>query len=840
MLENTLLQHKVEGQVNEMVEKGSQGSSRGNEANGGGGEVPDFATIIAQQLQNLLPNIVAQVGNHVGNQGNNENQGNDVVNDNIQGNVRRVHANNGRSGCSYKEFLVCNPKEYDGNGGALVYTCWVKKMKLVQDMSGCGDNQKVKYTAGSFVGKALTGGTLKFTHEAESLLFHELAGLVPHLIAGTLTGELWNGSIKKTLGREEMGENLARIGIGGMITKELGLEMLLLQPQILLRERTRARHPSVPPVAFTIHLGRLVALASPARGRAFILGAKDAHQDLNIVTGLQPIREIEFQIELTLGAMPVAKSPYRLAPSEMKELSGQLRELQENGFIRPSSSSWGAPVLFVKKKDGSFRMCIDYRELNKLTTKNHYPLPMIDELFDQLQGSQYFSKIDLRHVINDDGIHVDPSKIEAIKSWEAPRTPSEVRLFLDLTGYYRRFIENFSKIAKPLTVLTQKKLFSDYDCEIRYHPGRRGLDKMIEHRSDGALYYLDQIWVPLKGDMRTLIMDESRKSKYSIHPGADKMYYDLRDRYCWPRMKRDIVVYVSRCLTCLKVNAEHQRPADRLTKSAHDTMDRLSRIYLNEIVARHGIRLDMSTAYHPQTDCQSEHTIQTLEDMLKACVLEFEGGWDVHLLLLEFSYNNSYHSSVRCAPFEALYGRKCRSLIILKAARGGQKSYANKRRKPLEFSICEYVLLKVSPWKGVVRFGKKKKLAPRFFRPFEITVRIGLVAYRLRLPRELNGVHDTFYVSNLKKCLADPTLQVPLDKIQVDAKLNFIEEPVEILEREFKKLKQSRIAITKSTRYPQAIAQAMTPKSTATSAKVLWHQNCYGTTFGWLPRWLKP
>ncbi|GJU35121.1 putative reverse transcriptase domain-containing protein [Tanacetum coccineum] len=238
-----------------------------------------------------------------------------------------------------------------------------------------------------------------------------------------------------------------------------------------------------------------------------------------------------------------------------------------------------------------------------------------------------------------------------------------------------------------------------------------------------------------------------------------------------------------------------------------------------------GTRLDMSTAYHPQTDGQSECTIQTLEDMLRACVLDFGGSWDVYLSLVEFSYNNSYHSSVRCAPFEALYGRKCRSSIMwegvregqligpeqeqettkkisqikdrLKAARDRQKSYADKRRKPLEFSVGEYVLLKVSPWKGVVRFGKKVKLAPRFVRPFEITERIGPVTYRLRLPEELNGVHDTFHMSNLKKCLADRTLQIPLDEIKVDAKLNFVEEPVQILEREFKKLKRSRIAIVK-------------------------------------------
>ncbi|GJT52261.1 putative reverse transcriptase domain-containing protein [Tanacetum coccineum] len=462
------------------------------------------------------------------------------------------------------------------------------------------------------------------------------------------------------------------------------------------------------------------------------------------LSGLPPIRKIEFRIELIPRETPVAKSPYRLAPSEMEELSGQLKELQDKGFIRPSSSPCGAPVLFVKKNDGSFRMCIDYRELNKLTVKNRYPLPRIDDLFDQLQGSQFFLKIDLRsryhqlrvheddipkiafrtryrhfeftvmpfgltnapaifmdlmnrvyrsyldkfvivfiddiliysktqeehvehlrlvlellkkeklyakfskcefwlrevqflgHVINGNGIHVDPSKIEAVKNWKAPRTLTEVRSFLGLAGYYRS--------QKELNMRQHRwiELFSDYDCEIRYHLGkanvvadalrywrlrrrlwmslqeiRKDIDEEIEQRSDETLYYLDRIWVPLKGEVRTLIMDETHKSKYSVHPGADKMYYDLRVCYWWPRMKKDIVEYV--------------------------------------------------------------------------------------------------------IP----------------------------------------------------------------------------VAYRLDLPKELNGVHDTFHVSNLKKCLADPTLQVPLDEIRVDAKLKFVEEPVENLEREFKKLKRSRITIVK-------------------------------------------
>nr|GEV12040.1 hypothetical protein [Tanacetum cinerariifolium] len=240
---------------------------------------------------------------------------------------------------------------------------------------------------------------------------------------------------------------------------------------------------------------------------------------------------------------------------------------------------------------------------------------------------------------------------------------------------------------------------------------QKDLDEMIEQRSDKTLYYLDRIWVPLKGN-------------------------DYK-------------------------------------------MDRLARSYLNEIVARHGVPISI---------------ISDRDSCFTSRFWQSTGCWDVHLPLVKFPYDNNYHSSVRCALFEALYSRKCR-LPILWAAVG--EGYADKRRKPLEFSVGDYVFLKVSPWKGVVCFGKKGKLTPRFVGPFEIVEKVGPVAYRLYLPEKLNGVYDTFHVSNFKMCLADQTLEVSLDEIQVDAKLNFVEEPVEILEREFKKLIRSRIAIIK-------------------------------------------
>nr|GEV84799.1 hypothetical protein [Tanacetum cinerariifolium] len=295
-------------------------------------------------------------------------------------------------------------------------------------------------------------------------------------------------------------------------------------------------------------------------------------------------------------------------------------------------------------------------------------------------------------------IHVDPSKIEAVKNWKSPRTLTEGE---EQELAFQTLKDKFCN-AYVLAFLDGPKDFVVY-----YDVFGIGLGCVLMQR--------DRIWVPFKGDVRTLIMDEAYKSKYFVHPGSDKMYYDLRDRYCWNGMKKDIAEYVrmnsNGFLTKLpRTSSGHDMIwviVDQLTKSAHFLpihedykMDRLARLYLNEIVARHGVPISI--------------------------ILDRD---------------SRFTSSVRCAPFEALYGRKYRSLIMW--AEVGE---------------------------GVVRFGKKEKLAPIFVGPFEIIKKVGNVAYRLDLPKELNGVHDTFYVSNLKKCLADLTLQVPLDEIQVDAK----------------------------------------------------------------------
>nr|GEY50419.1 putative reverse transcriptase domain-containing protein [Tanacetum cinerariifolium] len=204
-----------------------------------------------------------------------------------------------------------------------------------------------------------------------------------------------------------------------------------------------------------------------------------------------------------------------------------------------------------------------------------------------------------------------------------------------------------------------------------------------------------------------------------------------------------------------------------------------------------GTNLYMSTAYHPETDGQFERTIQTLEDMLRACVIDFGKGWVKHFPLVKFSYNNSYHARIKVAPYEALYGRKCRSPVCW------AESYADRKQKPMEFKLGDTVMLKVSPWKWVVRFIKRGKLNPWYIRPFKVLAKVGDVAYMLELPQELSRVHHTFHVSNLKKCYANEPLVMPLEGVHIDATLQFVEEPIEIMEREIKRLKRSRIPLVK-------------------------------------------
>nr|GEX83811.1 hypothetical protein [Tanacetum cinerariifolium] len=827
--------------------------------NGGVRGVPNFSTIIAQQLQNLLPVMIAQVGNQRNVKKSNwkiERYAYDLASQ-IRGMVTATEPKTIQKAVQISGALT---NEAVRNGS----------INKVEKRGNVGESSKDKN------GRDNTGVWPKYT---TCNSYHALGGPCRTFFNCNRPGHLEKDfrGVPKNANPVNARNPTIRVcykcGSTGHVRSAC--------PRLNKAQGPEGNRPNQ--VAANNKGQGRGKQKNQARGKAFMLGAEEARQDPNIMTGtftlnnhfattlfdsgaycdfvsttfipllgIEPselvriplldgkvLRVLGGRLEERARLLMSAKASDKKQREIVVELSSQLKELQDKGFIQPSSSSWGTPVLFVKKKDGSFKMCIDYRELNKLTVKNRYPLFRIDDLFDQLHYLDKFmivfiddiliysktrrehvehlrlflellkkeklyakfSKCEfwlrevqfIRHVINGNGIHVDPSKIEAVKNWKALRTASEVRPFLGLAGYYRRFIENFSKIAKSLTILTQKcktfnwgekqelafqtlkdklcnapvlalpngpkdfvvycdvsgiglELFSDYDCEIRYHPGKasvvvdalsrkdrvkpkrvramnmtlqssimdripsaqketidefarlqKGWDEMIEQRSDGTLYYLDRIWVPLKGDVRTLIMDEAHKLKYSVYPGADKMYYDLRDRYWWSGMKKNIVEYVSKCLNCLKVKAEHQRPSGLLqqpkipvlkwegiamdfvtklhrTSSGHDTIwvivDRLTKSahFLPSIQEALGTRLDMSTTYHPQTDGQSERTIQTLEDMLRAC-----------------------------ETTEKISQIKDR----LKTARNRHKSYADKRRKPLEFSVGDYVLLKVSPWKGV-------------------------------------------------------------------------------------------------------------------------------------------
>nr|ABA93974.2 retrotransposon protein, putative, Ty3-gypsy subclass [Oryza sativa Japonica Group] len=724
------------------------------------------------------------------------------------------------------------------------------------------------------------------------------------------------------------------------------------------------------------------------------------------LTTMPPKRDIEFRIDLVPGTAPIHKRPYRMGANELAEVKKQVDEQL------PWDTSARARHLG--------RMCVDYRALNEVTIKNKYPLPRIDDLFDQLKGAIVFSKIDLRsgyhqlrireedipktafitryglfectvmsfgltnapaffmnlmnkvfmefldkfvvvfiddiliyskseeeheqhlrlvleklkehqlyakfskcdfwlkevqflgHIVNAQGVAVDPANVESVTKWTPPRTVTQVRSFLGLAGYYRRFIENFSKIAKPMTQLLKKEekfiwsaecnrsfeelkrrldgkvvsyasrqlrphegnypthdlelaavvhalkiwrhylignrcevytdhkslkyiftqpdlnlrqrrwleLIKDYDMGIHYHPGKANVVAdalsrkshcnvawveelccevqrdfehlnlgIVEHgfvavleaqptlveqvriaqASDpeiaelkknmrvgkargfvedeqGTIWMGERLCIPENKELKDLILTEAHQTQYSIHLGSTKMYQDLKENFWWVSMRREIAEFVALCDVCQRVKAEHQRPA----------------------------------------------------------------AWDKSLPYAEFSYNNSYQASLQMAPFEALYGRRCRTPLFwdqtgerqlfgtevlneaegkvravrerLRIAQSRQKSYADNHRRELAFEVGDYVYLRVTPLRGVHRFQTKGKLAPRFVGPYRILERRGEVAYQLELPSNMLGIHNVFHVSQLKKCLRVPKEQASPDHIEIQEDLTYVEKPTRIHE----------------------------------------------------------
>ncbi|GJR98198.1 putative reverse transcriptase domain-containing protein [Tanacetum coccineum] len=551
--------------------------------------------------------------------------------------------------------------------------------------------------------------------------------------------------------------------------------------------------------------------------------------------GLPPTRQVEFHIDLVPGAAPVARAPYRLAPSEMKELADQLQELSDKGFIRPSSSPWGAPVLFVKKKDGSLRMCIDYRELNKLTVKNRYPLPRIDDLFDQLQGSSVYSKIDLRsgyhqlrvreedisktafrtryghyefqvmpfgltnapavfmdlmnrvckpyldksyctildllktemlyakfskcefwlkevqflgHVFNRDGIHVDPIKVESVKNWKTPESPTEIRSFLGLAGYYRR------KEFEICTKAGGSKLLSVIgggECEIKYHPGKANVVADALSRKERLKpRRVRAMSITIHSGLRTKILEAQSEASKDLKAPAE--WLRGLERLCWRTSDGEIFFFVVSgyrlqlviCLTCSKIKAEHQKPSGLLQqpeipewkweKLAMDFITKLLKAAASSSGGSIGYRPDMSSRLPPQTDVR-------------------------------------LHTSIKCAHLR----------FVRRNVDPRNMDEVGENKAML---ISELRLLN-SKWETSVTEG------------ISMEIKVGDVAYKLELPEELSRVHNTFHVSNLKKCYADEPLAVPLDGLHFDDKLQFVEEPIEITDREVKRLKRSRIPLVK-------------------------------------------
>nr|GFB53440.1 putative reverse transcriptase domain-containing protein [Tanacetum cinerariifolium] len=276
--------------------------------------------------------------------------------------------------------------------------------------------------------------------------------------------------------------------------------------------------------------------------------------------------------------------------------------------------------------------------------------------------------------------------------------------------------------------------------------------KKLEPSADGTLCLNSRSWLPCYGDLRTVIMHESHKSKYSIHPGSEKMYRDIKKLHWWPNIKANIATYVSKCLTCAKVKAEHQRPSGLLVqrKTPEWKWDNITMDFVTKL---------------PKSS-QGYDTIWVIVDRLQKLVQE---------------------------TTERIIQIKQR----IQTACDRQKSYADLKRKPMEFQVGDKVMLKVLPWKGVIRFGKQGKLNPRYVRPFKVLKKVKVVAYKVELPQELSRVHNTFHVSNLKKCYSDDPLVIPLEGLQLNEKLHFVEEPIEFMDREVKQLRRSRVLIVK-------------------------------------------
>nr|GEV27737.1 retrotransposable element Tf2 [Tanacetum cinerariifolium] len=634
------------------------------------GGAPDFSKIIAQQLHNLLPIILAQVGN----QGNVGNQNGNVVNENVQESIRNVLVNGNWVGCSYKEFLACNPKEYD------------------EEFCPSHEMEKLETELWNHV-------MVEAGHAAYSDRFHELARMVALMelktmqkavqISGALTDEaIRNGSIKKVEKKGNV-EEPSKDKNGRDDNKRSRTEnAFATTADPVGRENTGAwpkcaicnsYHAPREPCRTCFNCNRLGHIArdyrvvtrnvnpvnvgnpTPARGAYYECGIEPSElgfrYEIEIASGqLVEIDKAEIIYHKKVVRIPLPDNKVlRVLGERLKEkarllTSAKTRDKKKKRLLWLEIFPRGASILFAKKKDGSFRMYIDYRELNKLTGKNRYPLPRIDDPFDQMQGSQFFSKIDLRFIEN--FFKVAKSLIILTQKCKTLDWVEEQELVfqtlkdklcnmhvLALLDGPKDFVVYCDTSRLGLgCMLMQRELFTDYDCEIRYHPGKANVvDDALSRKERVKPKRVRAMNMTLQSSIKDSILTDQKEAVDETSSGHDIIWVIM----------------------------------DRLTKSAHFLpmrqdykMDRLARLYLNEIVTRHGVPISIISNH------DSRFTSRFWQSMQGA--LGTRGSWDVYLLLVEFSYNNSYHSSMRCALFEALYGVKCRWPILWAEVGEGQ------------------------------------------------------------------------------------------------------------------------------------------------------------------------
>nr|GEW19652.1 putative reverse transcriptase domain-containing protein [Tanacetum cinerariifolium] len=712
--------------------------------------------------------------------------------------------------CTYKDFLNCKPLTFKGTEGVVVLTQWFKMMESVFYISNCAmENQKtlrkmmthkycpmgeikkleIKLLNLKVKGTDVATYTLRFQELALMCgrMFHEESEEVKKYVGGLHYMIQGNGHFKINCPKLKNGNNGNQRGNGNAPAKVY----------VVGNAGKNSDSNVVTDHYYDVKLadGKIIGINTIIQGCTLNF----LNHPFNI--NLMPVELGSFDVIISMDWLSkyhvvidcaekiVSRAPYRLALFEMKELSEQLQELSDKGFIRPSSSPWGAPdnkgyeehlkeILKLLKKEelyAKFSKSEFWIPKDKLCSAPVLALPQGAENFIVycdashkslgavlMQNKKVIAYASRQLKIHEKNYTAHDLELGAVvfalKIWRHYLYGNKYTVFTDH--------KSLQHILDQKELSTRQRhwleLLSDYDYEIRYHLGKANIileaqikaqieaqkpkniknedvggmirkdipKEKLEPCADGTLCLNGRSWLSCYGDLRTVIMHESHKSKYSVNLGSDKMYQDMKKLYWWPNMKANIATYVSKCLMCAKVKAEHQRPLGLLVqleiplwKWENITMDffiKLSKsskgydTIWKSLQKALGTRLDMSTAYHSETEGQSKRTIQTLEDMLHACVINFGNGWVKHFPLVEFSYNNSYHASIKATPFKALYERKCRS------------------------PVC---------W--------------------------------------------------AERCYFDEPLAVLLEGLHIDDKLQFMEEPVEIMEQEIKRLKRSHIPLVK-------------------------------------------